>query len=306
MLLMNGPITGDQHPIEAGPYSAVITEMGGGLRELTFGGRPLILSYDADSVVPAASGQLLIPWPNRVDHGRYDFGGEAHRLTVNEPERDTAIHGLVRSGSWSAAEREPHRVLLRHRLLGHDGYPFRLDLAVEYSLDAGRGLTVRMSAVNTGTRPAPYGHGAHPYLTLGRPIDECELLIPADRYLEVDERAIPEPSPREVTGTDHDFRASRPLGATVIDNPFTGLRRGDDGRAWVRLRDGEHSVALWADEAHPWVELYTLDEAGAGLRRTGLGTEPMTCPPNAFVTGTDLIVLGPGGEFTGCWGISAD
>jgi aldose 1-epimerase len=30
----------------------------------------------------------------------------------------------------------------------------------------------------------------------------------------------------------------------------------------------------------------------------------MTCPPNAFRSGTDLIVLDPGESFTGTWGIS--
>jgi aldose 1-epimerase len=40
-------------------------------------------------------------------------------------------------------------------------------------------------------------------------------------------------------------------------------------------------------------------------RRTGLGAEPMTCPPNSFVTGVDLIALKPGEETSGVWGITA-
>jgi aldose 1-epimerase len=305
MLSMNAPITGDQYTIAAGPYAAAVTELGGGLRELSCDGRALILSYDADELAPAASGQLLMPWPNRIDHGRYDFGGESHALPIDEAERDTAIHGIVRWEPWQVAEHEPHRLRLTHRLLGRQGYPFRLDHGVEYSLDASGGLTVRMSVTNTGSRPAPYGHGAHPYLTLGRPIDECELFAPAGRYLRVDDRAIPVGAPQDVAGTEHDFGEPRRLGRTVLDNPYTALPRDSGGLAWVRLSDGEHSVALWADEAHPWLELYTLDEVGEDLRRTGLGAEPMTCPPNAFVTGTDLVVLEPGQTFTGTWGISA-
>ncbi len=300
---MSGPITGDQYAIGAGPYTAVVTEMGGGLRALSHGGRPLTLAYGADEIVPAACGQLLIPWPNRIDHGAYDFGGERHRVPVNEPARDNAIHGLARHVPWVAASHEADRVRLTHRLLGGDGYPFRLDLSVEYSLGED-GLTVRMSVSNTGTRPAPYGHGAHPYLTLGRPLDECSLEITAGRYLEVDERAIPLPGPRDVAGTPYDFRSPATLGATAIDNPYTALRRDSAGRAWVRLSDEHRSVALWADEAHPWLEIYTLDEAH-DLRRSGLGAEPMTCPPNAFVTGTDLITLKPGETFGASWGITA-
>ena len=96
---MSGPITGDQYAIAAGPYAAVVTEQGAGLRALTHDERPLTLTYDADEVAPAACGQLLMPWPNRVDHGRYSFGGESHQLLVNETARDNAIHGLVRCGA---------------------------------------------------------------------------------------------------------------------------------------------------------------------------------------------------------------
>ena len=39
-------------------------------------------------------------------------------------------------------------------------------------------------------------------------------------------------------------------------------------------------------------------------RRRGLGTEPMTCPPNAFATGEDVIRLEPGASFTSSWGVT--
>jgi aldose 1-epimerase len=298
-------LSGDQYEISAGPYEAVVTEQGGSLRALLHDGRPLILSYDADESVPAAAGQLLAPWPNRIDHGRYSFGGEAHSLPINEGELDNAIHGLVRFAPWRVAEHEPHRVRLTHRLLGDSGYPFRLDLTAEYSIDAEGGLTVRQSARNAGSRVAPYGHGAHPYLTLGRPLDECELLVTAGRYLDIDDRAIPARESRDVADSPYDFRAPRRIGTTAINNPYTALLRDDDGRAWVRLRDGERSVALWADEGHPWLEVYTRDEVTDETRRTGLGAEPMTCPPNSFVTGIDLIALKPGEEASGQWGITA-
>src|SRR4051812_40217615 len=173
-------LSGYQYEIAAGPYAAVVTEQGGSLRALSRDGRPLILSHDADELPPAASGQLLAPWPNRIDRGRYAFGGETYELPINERERDNAIHGLVREEPWAVAEHEPHRVRLTYRLLGRTGYPFRLDLTVEYALDAEEGLTVRLSARNAGSRPAPYGHGTPPYLTLGRPLDECALTVPAD------------------------------------------------------------------------------------------------------------------------------
>src|SRR2546423_1688752 len=132
-------LTGNQYEITAGPYRAVVTEEGAGLRDLTVAGRPLILSHDADEPAPAAFGQLLVPWPNRIDHGRYSYGGETHELAISEPPFDCAIHGLVRWVPWTVELHEADRVRLGHRLLGQKGYPFRLDLTVDYSLSAESG-----------------------------------------------------------------------------------------------------------------------------------------------------------------------
>ena len=37
-------------------------------------------------------GQALIPWPNRLQDGSYEFGGRHHQLPLNEPEHRNAIH----------------------------------------------------------------------------------------------------------------------------------------------------------------------------------------------------------------------
>jgi aldose 1-epimerase len=89
-----------------------------------------------------------------------------------------------------------------------------------------------------------------------------------------------------------------------LDFAFTDLARDESGRAWVRLSapDG-HRVELWVDEHYPILEIFTGDTLDADRRRRGLGSEPMTCPPNAFQTGEDLIRLEPGDTFAGAWGI---
>jgi len=35
-----------------------------------------------------------------------------------------------------------------------------------------------------------------------------------------------------------------------------------------------------------------------------VAVEPMSCPPDAFRSGTDLVVLRPRGRWTGSWGIA--
>ncbi|MFH8435018.1 aldose 1-epimerase family protein [Streptomyces sp. NPDC018007] len=300
---MSENTTGEQYRLTAGDYAATVTETGAGLRELSHRGEPLLLSYGPDEPAPAAFGQLLIPWPNRVDRGRYTFDGTEYQLDVSEPELDCAIHGLVRWTTWRPVRQDPHAVTLAYCLHGSTGYPFRLDLAVTYTLDADSGLTVRVVARNAGTRPAPYAHGAHPYLTVGEPLDACVLTLPGHRYQPVDERMLPSGPTLGVTGTEYDFTAPRRIVAQSVDVAFTGLDRDADGRAWVRLEGSRRATRFWLDEAQPWLEVYTADRAPAASHRRGVGVEPMTAPPNALATGTDLITLAPGESYTGGWGV---
>jgi aldose 1-epimerase len=300
------PLTGSQYQIAAGGYRATVTELGAGLRELTRAGHPLITGYQPDELPPGAAGQLLAPWPNRVDHGRYVFAGTAHQLDLSEPGQSNAIHGLTRWAGWDPVEHQDDRVSLTHTLHGQPGYPFCLQLDAEYRLDPAAGLEVTITARNQGSGPAPYGTGSHPYLTAGTPaVDECRLTLPAGRWLPAGARDIPSGPPEDVTGGPFDFRHDRLIGGTLINHAFTALERDAAGKAWAWLSTGTTQVALWAGDGYRWLQVFTGDTLGEGHRRRALAVEPMTCPPNALATGQDLIVLDPGASVTHTWGIVA-
>ncbi|HWU31187.1 MAG TPA: galactose mutarotase, partial [Microbacterium sp.] len=61
---------------------------------------------------------------------------------------------------------------------------------------------------------------------------------------------------------------------------------------------------VW-DAGCPWVQVHTADLPDPAASRRGLAVEPMTCPPDAFNSGTDLIVLEPGAAHTAGWSIRA-
>jgi aldose 1-epimerase len=303
------PLTGLQYEIEAGHYRATVTELGAGLRELAFRDRPVIAGHEPDELPPAGAGQLMTPWPNRVDRGRYSFGGTEYQLALTEPALANAIHGLTRWMAWTVIRQDASTVLLRSAPHGQQGYPFCLEIEAEYRLDAGTGLHVTVTARNRGSHAAPYGTGSHPYLTVRTPsVDECELTLPAESWLPMDDRGIPTGPPEPVKGTEFDFRQPRAVGATRLDHALTRLSRGADGRAWAYLAaDGAAGgrVGLWAGEGYPWLQVFTGDPLGPDRRRKAIAIEPMTCPPNAFVTADDLLVIEPGDEVTHTWGIQA-
>ena len=297
--------SGEQYEISGSGYRAVITECGAGLRLLEHAGRPLVDGYAEDEQASSGSGQLLAPWPNRIRDGQYTVGDRELQLPLSEPARRNASHGLVRWTAWSLEEHTDHTVALRYRLMAQSGYPWTLDLHVVYDVSAD-GLTVTQSALNLADDPAPYAHGAHPYLSVGPgPCDGWELTLPAaTRSLSDPERKLP--TGREpVDGTAYDFRVARPIRDTVIDHAFTDLVRDDAGRATVELRDPASgaAVGLWVDAAHPWLMVYTGDDNAVGTRRRSVAVEPMTAQADAFRSGEDLVMLDPGQDSSASWGI---
>lgn len=298
--------TGAQHRIAHGEQHATVVEVGGGLREYAVADFPVLDGYGVEEMATAGRGQVLVPWPNRVAHGRYEFGGESLQLPLSEPSLGNAIHGLVRWSSWDLLEMGPSRVSLGHVLWPQAGYPFTLLLGLEYEL-SDAGLRVTLRAENAGRTPAPYGAGMHPYVRaeLGG-IDASVLRMDAEQWLEADERKIPTGRLLSVAGTSYDFRRPRRLEGVEMDTAFTALARDREGTARAELRsaDGARRVTMWMDGHFDYLMLFTGDGLPGTERRRSISMEPMTCAPDAFRNGLGLLVLEPGELVSGSWGIS--
>jgi len=290
--------SGEQVALVFGEQRAVVVGVGAGLRTYCVGERPILDGYGAGELCPSGRGQLLVPWPNRIEDGRYEFDGRSNQLPLNEPERRNAIHGLVRWSHWSVVDRAAERVALEHVLYPQPGYPFALELRAEYSLSA-EGLVVRIEATNVGPEAAPFGAGWHPYLAVGGDVvDGVELRVPAATVLVTDERGLPVRR-AAVAEEGLDFCEARPIGPARLDHCFTDLERDERGRAAARMG----TTTLWVDESFPYLMVFTGDGL-PDVERRSVAVEPMTCAQNAFRSGEGLIRLEPGQAHVGRWGIS--
>ena len=288
-------------PISHGPYAAEVVTVGACLRALTRHGVDLVAGSAPGAMCANFRGAVLMPWPNRVADGRYDFDGATHQLALSEPDKGNALHGLAHWVSWTVAEHASSRVVLRHELAAQRGYPWQLDLEVTYAL-GDDGLTTTLRATNVGDRPAPYGAGLHPYLTVGRRVDQCVLTLPASTWCAMDERGHPA-DPVAVDGTAYDFRAPRTVGDLVLDHPFGGVAEGST----TTLADpgSGRAVHLTVHEGIGWLHLFTGDTI-EGRERESLAVEPTSAPPDAFRSGTDLVVLEPGATHSASFTIAGD
>ncbi len=297
--------SGAQHELTSANQRATVTEVGATLRTYEANGEAILDGSWVDELPRAGRGQVLAPWPNRLEDGRYSFDGHEGRAPFDEPERGNAIHGLVRWLPWTVADRTGARLAMACTLHPCPAYPWYLGLEVAYEL-VERGLTVTTRATNLSGSAAPFGLGFHPYLTVGTDvIDMARLRVPARRRLVTDERGLPV-GDETVEGTAFDFLEPRPIGSMVLDTAYTDLVRDDDGTMRVSLDDaeGRRSLTVWADGTFTHLMVYSGDTlTPVWRRRQGIAIEPMTCPPNAFRSGIDVIRLEPGASWTGAWGI---
>ncbi len=303
---MTAPLpSGEQFPIGHGSQSAVVVEVGGGLREYRVEGFDVLDGYAADAIATAARGAPLLPWPNRLRDGRYRFQGVDHQLPLTEPEQRNALHGLARWSSWRRCEYAPDHVAVELVQHPQPGYPFDLVYRVEYTLSAA-GLRVAVTGRNVGDRAAPFGAGQHPYIRVDEgTIDAARLRSPAATRFKTDRRQIPVGGPVPVRGK-YDLRRERRIGRRALDTGFTDLERDADGLARLVMTGRERRVTVWMDGSFEHLMLFTGDSLTPGERRRGLGVEPMTCAPNAFQNGIGLRVLEPGEAKSAAWGISVE
>jgi aldose 1-epimerase len=298
------PLAGAQWTISAAGHEAVVAGIGGGLREYRVDGVDYVDGYGEDEVAPGSAGQVLAPWPNRIRDGSYSFAGRQHQLSLTEPTRHNAIHGLVNWQPWHVVSRTDGGLTIETEVAAQPGYPWPLLVRSHWAIGAG-GLEVRHEAVNLSAEPCPFGLAPHPYLKLpGVAVDDLVLHVPARTRLLVDSRLLPIGAAK-VAGTEFDFSVPRRIGATVLDTAFGDVEAGDDGRSVVTLSgpNGSPAVSMWADAAFGWWQVFTGDALPAERRRRSVAIEPMTCPPDAFRSGRDVVVLEPGQAWSGAWGI---
>ncbi len=304
---MTAPVSDDLgFVIEHDDQRMVVGRRGAALQRYSVGGVDVIDGVLPDEVPGAFDGVVLAPWPNRVRDGAWTLDGLAQQLPINEPEHGTALHGLVLWADWSPVAAGADRVTLAYRLHARPGYPFELDLSVAYELTPD-GLRCTMSATNRSATAAPYGCSVHPFIgNAGTRVDAMRLRLPAGSWLATDERLLPT-EVRTVEGTEADLTGGPSLDGIVLDTAFTDIAPGPDGLlcAHVDLGALGHQVEMWADPDFGWWQVYTGDAFAVddSRHRRSVAVEPMTCPPDAFNSGTDLIWLEPDRTWSAAWGL---
>ena len=294
------PATGEQYELDFGDLSATIAQVGAGIRSLRFAESDLTEPYPAGEQPPSACGIVLVPWPNRVADGRWEFEGEPRQLDLTEPAKRNAIHGLLRRRPYELVEQSDSMVTQAATVYPEPGYPFLLDTTVTHELHT-EGLQVTHTISNAGETAAPVAVGAHPYLRIADvPPEQLTVTVAARTRFETDDRSnVTGESP--VAGTSFDLSAGRRVSELELDTGFADLPDGPVEH--ILAADDGRQVVLWADEAFRYVQVFTHRSFATKPGGVALAVEPMTAPANALNSGRGLRWLEPGETWSVSWGV---
>ena len=201
---------------------------GGAVREFTWRDRaifrPTPRSAGTDPFALACF--PMVPYANRIAHGRFNFGTRAVHLKRNWEADPHPLHGQGWRSPWQIFAATASSALLQVEG-GADEWPWHY-LAEQY-LQLGPGaLSIRLSIENLAQSPMPVMLGLHPYFC---DPDQAQLQARTPSVWLTDNACLP--TAEVATPPDWSFDPARAITAVPLDHCFTNW----NGTAVLRWPD---------------------------------------------------------------------
>jgi aldose 1-epimerase len=244
----------------------------------------LLRPTPSDTTNPGqTSSFLMLPWANRIAHGRFTFDGQTYQLRTT-PDDGTARHGDVRGRPWQVARADAFVHSLTFDSRQHEGvnWPFTFSAQQTFTLNDNQ-INVHTTLTNLDARPMPGGFGHHPYFV--RPADPAalSLKISASGYFPLTEALLPIGEVRPVP-PELDFRQSRPILGDHYDHLLTQLDHTQPIE--IAYHRSGLRVLLTMEPAYRHILIYTPPG------EPSIAIEPMTMATNAHNLTLDAAVTG--------------
>ena len=289
---------------KTGEYISVIPEYGGNVDEIVLSKKgvtyPILEIFDSDDI---ANGNLkckstkLIPFPNRIEKGKYNFNGKFYQLPINAGTN--AIHGLLFGSPLAVIEKKVEKnqasIKLEYKYNGDvPGFPFKYKAIITYSLLKGAGFVCETVITNLDPSPMPVGDGWHPYYRTKGKVDKLHIKIPSIYRVEVVELI---PTGKLISET---YSEAFTIGNGKYDTGFVVPEK--EGKASTELYDPDLDIKLniWQETGkgkYNYLQIYIPED------RNSIAIEPMAGATNAFNNKMGLIVLEPGQSFKASYGV---
>lgn len=268
---------------------SIVPSVGNNSYDMQVNGKPVFWSpYSSVAEYrskPAFLGNpFLEPWANRLDHDGYFANGKSYILNpalknYRYDPNHHPIHGLVSySDAWQAAGTgtdDGAWVTSRLEFWRYPElmaqFPFAHTIEMTYRLREGV-LEVRTSIENMSNEPMPLAIGYHPYFRLADTHrDSWRVHVAARDHVLLSQALIPTGETKAV-----DLPDPVSLASAQLDDVFTNLIRGADGRAEFWVDNGAQRISVLYGPKYKVAVVY------APPGRDFICFEPMTAVTNAF------------------------
>ncbi len=262
---------------------------------------------------------FMAPWANRLEGTDFWANGRKFSLdsdlsNFRKDENGLPIHGLImNSALWqvedAGADRDSAWVTGRLEFYKHPDllaqWPFAHTYAMTYRLSNGS-LEVRTTVSNLSADAMPLVIGFHPYFSIPDvPRDRWTLQLPARKKVVLDEKKLP-------TGEfiDLDIPNPLPLKDRTLDDGYTDMAYGEDGRARFTVAAGKKRIEIIFSPQYPVAQVW-LPAPPPGMTWNFICIEPMTGITNGINLNhagkyPDLQAVPAHGSWTGSFWIKAE
>lgn len=288
-------------------------------------------SLDAVMMGQASAGAFMGRYANRIAGGTFKLDGVEYKLPQNDGSRPNTVHGGPKGARFRVfdAVQVSDSVLKMNYVFtdGEEGFPGTLALSVTYSLSSEGALFVDYSATALDKKTV-FNFTSHPFFNLsntpGSTALDHEVIVNADRVLEIDKNLIPTGVQRDVTGTPMDFRNGKVLRRDLeapydllmlaggYDHTFV-LNKSAEGRLGfvARISEPTSGRTLEIFSTEPGMQLFsgngfaakTPTDLGKGgvlyPKHSGIALEPMHFPDSPNQPSFPSTVLGAGETYRG-------
>ncbi|HMA62388.1 MAG TPA: aldose 1-epimerase [bacterium] len=249
----------------------------------------------------AYKSSLLFPFAGRIPDGKYNYTNTEYQFNIDDDESQAALHGCFDDHPFEIdsqdEEDDSFRVRMSSEYVGnHSGYPFHLELKLEYNLVNQR-LNYRFETINRDDCKVPVSFGIHTYFQLSEKINDLLINISADEKVELDpDQLIP-------TGKTFDNKnkgRNIPIMNSKMNNVYEYSVQKGTGE--TRLINPKKNVSLTLSQETGGDKLNYLIVFTSPDRKS-IAIEPLSSNINALNTGDGLIELDPGETFCGQFSI---
>ncbi|MBP6252154.1 MAG: aldose 1-epimerase [Rubrivivax sp.] len=143
---------------------ALRPDLGGSIAGLWFDGLPVLRSSEPEALERArlAGCYPLLPYSNRLGYRRFRWHGKEYTTQPNFDDSPHSVHGIGWQRAWTLESAREHDAVMHLVHAGDADWPFPFEARQVISLTDG-GVNLGLAVTNTGTQPAPFGLGWHPY-----------------------------------------------------------------------------------------------------------------------------------------------